>query len=242
VDLRYSDMLHSTIRAPLSVEGCLADSLVESRGNSKSVSNGPPERRSIISRLQHASQQLAGLIEQLALLVGSALVAVLALIVFLEVVFRYFLHQPLHWTEEVARFALLWVGMLGTVAAARTGMHFAFRWTIIWLPATVQYVLRQCLNVVAAVFLAVLLVNSLVLVSLVSNQLSLSVGINLAIPNLAITFGIGGLLALHILEILDAICSVATHERLSAREINERRVAVELQGAPENPIPEGGVH
>jgi TRAP-type C4-dicarboxylate transport system permease small subunit len=40
-----------------------------------------------------------------------------------QVVSRYVLSSPSSWTEEVARFLLIWIGMLGAAYAFRTRMH-----------------------------------------------------------------------------------------------------------------------
>ncbi len=39
--------------------------------------------------------------------------AAMAIIVFLQVIFRYLLHLPLFWTEEFARYCLVWASLLG---------------------------------------------------------------------------------------------------------------------------------
>lgn len=40
-----------------------------------------------------------------------------------QVVSRYIFSAPSSWTEEVARFLLIWVGVLGAAYAFRTGVH-----------------------------------------------------------------------------------------------------------------------
>ena len=40
-----------------------------------------------------------------------------------QVVSRYIFASPSSWTEEVARFLLIWVGVLGAAYAFRTGVH-----------------------------------------------------------------------------------------------------------------------
>lgn len=47
---------------------------------------------------------------------------VLVVLVFLQVVFRY-VHIPSPWTEELARFAFIYVTFLGSVIALRDGTH-----------------------------------------------------------------------------------------------------------------------
>jgi len=40
-----------------------------------------------------------------------------------QVISRYIFSAPSSWTEEVARFLLIWVGVLGAAYAFRTGVH-----------------------------------------------------------------------------------------------------------------------
>ena len=43
----------------------------------------------------------------------------------LQVLSRYVLEAPLPWTEELARFLLVWVAFLGSASVARRKMHIA---------------------------------------------------------------------------------------------------------------------
>lgn len=52
-----------------------------------------------------------------------ALVLALVLSVSWQVISRYIFAAPSSWTEEVARFLMIWVGLLGAAYAFRTGAH-----------------------------------------------------------------------------------------------------------------------
>jgi len=52
-----------------------------------------------------------------------ALMSAMVLSVTWQVVSRYVLTSPTSWTEEVARFLLIWIGMLGAAYAFRNRMH-----------------------------------------------------------------------------------------------------------------------
>lgn len=51
------------------------------------------------------------------------LLSAMVLTVTWQVVSRYLLSSPSSWTEEVARYLLIWIGMLGAAYAFRTRMH-----------------------------------------------------------------------------------------------------------------------
>ena len=51
------------------------------------------------------------------------LMVVLVAAVSWQVISRYIFSSPSSWTEEVARFLLIWIGVLGAAYAFRTGVH-----------------------------------------------------------------------------------------------------------------------
>jgi TRAP-type C4-dicarboxylate transport system permease small subunit len=60
-----------------------------------------------------------------AILTRALIVLMVALVasVSWQVVSRYVFSSPSSWTEEVARFLLIWIGVLGASYAFRTGVH-----------------------------------------------------------------------------------------------------------------------
>lgn len=56
-------------------------------------------------------------------MVLSLLMAVMLACVTWQVVSRYALNSPSSWTEELARFALIWIGLLGAAYAYHLKMH-----------------------------------------------------------------------------------------------------------------------
>ena len=59
-------------------------------------------------------------------LLSRALIALMLLLVGAvswQVISRYVFTSPSSWTEEMARFLLIWISLLGAVYAFRTGMH-----------------------------------------------------------------------------------------------------------------------
>lgn len=53
----------------------------------------------------------------------NIILALLVIAVFLQVIFRFILHQPLAWTEELARYCLVWLTFLGAAFAMSTKAH-----------------------------------------------------------------------------------------------------------------------
>ncbi len=52
-------------------------------------------------------------------------VAVMSVVVFLQVVFRYVFNSPIPWSEETARILFVWITMLGTFLAVKSKNHIS---------------------------------------------------------------------------------------------------------------------
>lgn len=53
--------------------------------------------------------------------------ALMSLIIFLQVFFRFVVYVPFPWSEECARYMMVWMAMLGSVVALRWGRHIGVR-------------------------------------------------------------------------------------------------------------------
>ena len=153
----------------------------------------------------------------------GALLALLTANVFLEIVIRFVVRMPLPWTEEVARFAMVWLGVLAAAAAARKGLHFSFRWGVMLLGPGGRRHLRLAVNVLVAALLTVLLVQSYDFLAIVADQTATATNINMQIPYAGLSVGMGALLLVTLLEIGDAVLAFWTGQRLSVKEAHEEQ-------------------
>lgn len=62
-------------------------------------------------------------LDRAAMAAAAALGAVMATALLAQVVFRFVLEHPLSWSEELARYCFVWVGMLGASGGIRRGLH-----------------------------------------------------------------------------------------------------------------------
>ena len=90
----------------------------------------------------------------------TILVALVA-VTFSQVVFRYVLQASLSWSEELARFLLMWLAALSTAYAMKTGAHFALHFVVDRTPPAVQRLIGSLVAASAAAFLAVFAWQSL---------------------------------------------------------------------------------
>jgi TRAP-type C4-dicarboxylate transport system permease small subunit len=189
------------------------------------------------ARLQYVLAATSRSIEVVLLLVCSALLVLLTLSVFLEVVIRYVLNAPLSWTEEIARFALIWFAMLAAAVAARRGVHFAFRWGMKPFPESVRWPVRQLVNVLVIVFLSFLLVQGIGTLGVVSDQTAMATEIDMRIPYAAIPVGMGLVLLIYVIEVVDAVLSPWTGRQLSVKEAHEAAIQRRIESLNEVSAP-----
>src|SRR5207244_7920887 len=121
----------------------------------------------------------------------------LVIALFLQVLFRYVIGSPLSWSEEGARFALVWYAMLAAGIAARKGQQFVFRWVAVRIPDTARTWLRQILNGLAIGLLIIILIPSLGYLDVVANQTAPGTHLTMRVAYLGVIVGIAYLLIVY---------------------------------------------
>ncbi len=113
--------------------------------------------------------------------VCTILVALVA-VTFSQVVFRYVLEASLSWSEELARFLLMWLAALSTAYAMKTGAHFALRFVVDRTPPGVQRRIGSVVALSSAAFLAVFAYQSLRFTIEVHDMLAPATRMSMAVP------------------------------------------------------------
>lgn len=83
---------------------------------------------------------------------------VMSSLVFANVVSRYAFGQSLNWSEEIARFLMIWITYLGAGLAMREGQHVAIEFFQGLLPPRFHVLARSLVLITILAFLAVLTV------------------------------------------------------------------------------------
>ena len=100
------------------------------------------------SRLQKVAYRLNWLVERIcALLVGLMVV-----VIWFEVVERYFLHWGLTWTEEFSRYVMIWVALLAVSCGAYYREHIGLDLVNRFLPPQAAKALMIGLDIVSLAF------------------------------------------------------------------------------------------
>jgi len=74
-------------------------------------------------------RRLTWSIERILIVLSVSITAV----VFLQVVFRYLLRQPLFWSEELPRYLLIWMTFLAAALAQKHDAHKSITLVVNWL-------------------------------------------------------------------------------------------------------------
>lgn len=100
------------------------------------------------SALQRFSSRLNWFVER----VCALLVGMMVLVIWFEVVERYFLHWGLTWTEEFSRYVMIWVALLAVSCGAYYREHIGLDIVNRFLPSKVANVLMICLDLISLSF------------------------------------------------------------------------------------------
>ena len=110
------------------------------------------------------------------------LILALVATTFGQVVFRYVLRTSLSWSEELARFLLMWLAALSAAYAFKTGSHFALRFVVERFGAPARRALATAVTTVVAAFLATFTYQAVRFTIEVRDQVAPGTGMSMAIP------------------------------------------------------------
>ena len=129
----------------------------------------------------------------------ALLLAVMVASVTWQIVSRYLLANPSSWTEELARFMLIWIGLVGGAYAYRRGMHLGLELLAERLSGRARLLHSALVHVAVGVFAAVALVGgggNLVAITYSLSQYSPALELPMAVVYLALPLS-GALLLLY---------------------------------------------
>ena len=129
------------------------------------------------------------------------LVATITVIVALGVFFRFVLNNSLPWTEEVAKFVMVWLAFIGAPVVLKEGGHIAIDVVPTRLPSPLGPIVMMLIQVVVMVVLGVLVFQGWALAWNALPQVAATVDISLFYIFLAVPIGSALMLAVS-LELL----------------------------------------
>jgi len=110
------------------------------------------------------------------------LIGTLVLIVWLGVASRYVFGWGITWTEELARYLMIWAALLAVGIGVYNREHIGFEMLLVRLPRKFQYALRLCLDILGILFFAFLAVKGNEMTALGGQQYATIFNITMQIP------------------------------------------------------------
>ena len=129
------------------------------------------------------------------------LVAAITVIVFLQVAYRYVLTEPLHWSEELARYLFVWLSILGATLGLQKRGHFGLDFFYRMLPDKGKRFLQFLIYLLMGCVILVILVQGIKLVQATVLQESPAMGISMGWAYACLPVG-AVFMAIHLLTIL----------------------------------------
>lgn len=119
-------------------------------------------------------------------LAGTLIVAMISILltVIWQVVSRYVLKDPASITEELSRFILIWIGILGAAYAYRQNAHLGFNLIVERQSLKVKRLLLTCVEIIVIIFCVLVMVyggSELVSLTLELEQISAALGIKMGL-------------------------------------------------------------
>lgn len=97
----------------------------------------------------------------LDILVAAVVLAVLVVLTFLGVIWRYVLSAPFTWLEEVQMACMVWIVFAAGGSAFRTGNHVAIEMVVDLMPKKLQRIVEILISIVVVVVIGYLFYQSL---------------------------------------------------------------------------------
>lgn len=137
--------------------------------------------------------QLAnGAIDQFNRMVGwglAGLLLIMTVLIFWQVFARFVVGKPLYFSDEIARFAMIWLTFIGAGYAFRQGLLISVDIVLEYSGPLLSRILRLLIITFSAIFAIILVVYGFELVGRVANQTAPSTRVSMMWPYLAVPLG-----------------------------------------------------
>lgn len=109
--------------------------------------------------------------------------------ILLQVTFRYVFQSPLRWTEEAARYLLIWLVLLGSAVAMRTHSHLQIDVLSSSLPPTARRFSDTIINLLVIIFLVIMTFQGMRATAITMAQTSPAMKISMGVVYAALPVG-----------------------------------------------------
>ncbi len=159
---------------------------------------------------------------KITLFVVIILTGILVITVLTGVFFRYIIRDSLSWTEELARYLMIWAALLAVSVGIKDKEHVGIQLLIKQFPPRITKFITFVVYIITIIFLAVLTFKGYQVADKAKNQLSLALNISMYWPLMSIP--VSGALAI-IQQLIQMILifkpGIEISDILGATEVDE---------------------
>ncbi len=119
----------------------------------------------------------------------TAMLIVMVIVVFLQVIFRFIVKSAIPWSEELARYLLVWISFLGASIGVKRKGHIGIAAVVNVLPGRVKIIVSLIANALSMGFFVIIVIWGHKILGVVASQLSPAMEISMALPYAAILTG-----------------------------------------------------
>ncbi|MFZ0449773.1 MAG: TRAP transporter small permease [Desulfatiglandaceae bacterium] len=138
----------------------------------------------------------------------------MTIIILIQIFFRFVIYKPVPWSEEAARYLMIWLGMMGSVVALRKGRHIGVTALVDALPVRISRVLICVVRLSMIGFMGIIAWEGVGLAIFNYPQLSAAMEITMMIPYMAVPVGAIMMTVDLIAEILHELFPTPVGERM----------------------------
>lgn len=125
---------------------------------------------------------LGDTLDKAVIWMGATFLTLMTIDILVAVFFRYVLGNTIIWSEEIARYMMIWMACLAMSSGIKRGEHLTIRILVDALPYRAAFWLEMFMRLVLLVFLLVLTVYGVGLVIANTDFTSQASELNMAIP------------------------------------------------------------
>jgi TRAP-type transport system small permease protein len=157
-------------------------------------------------KLPMTIEKLSKGVERITILPCAILGGAMAAVVVIGVIARYVMQNPMVWSEEVARFMMNWMALLGVSIGIRRHWHLGLYYFISKTPFHVQRLAKLLSDCLIIVFLFLLSIYGFKMVTAAKMQIEPTTGIPMNYPLLCVPLcGILAIIQLTLQMFLDLV-------------------------------------
>jgi TRAP-type C4-dicarboxylate transport system permease small subunit len=148
------------------------------------------QNTNIFEKLENFADKLA----KITLFVVKVLTGILVITVLTGVFFRYVVRDSLSWTEELARYLMIWAALLAVSVGIKDKEHVGIQLLIKQFPPLLTKIITAVVYIITMAFLGVLTYKGYQVAGRAKTQLSLALNISMYWPLMSIP--VSGVLAI----------------------------------------------